>query len=74
MSRTQWKACCFITVIICGLWLKWGSDKHTAAWDKLNEDFQTERYIVNQMEQVIADKNMEIDNLNAQIKQLKEVK
>lgn len=74
MSKTQWKACCFIAVIICALWMKWGSDKHTAEWNELNESYKAERKIVDRMEQVIVDKNLEIDELNAQIKQLKEVK
>lgn len=74
MSRTQWKACCIITVIICGIWLKWGSDRHTVEYDKLNESYKAEQVIVDHMEQVIVQKNLEIDELNAQIKQLKEVK
>lgn len=74
MSRNQWKMCCLITVITCALWMKWGSDHHTSEWDKLNDNYIAEQKIVDQMEQVIADKNMEIDELNAQIKQLKEVK
>lgn len=74
MSRNQWKMCCLITVITCALWMKWGSDHHTSEWNKLNDDYRAEQKIVNQMEQVIADKNMEIEELNAQIKQLKEVK
>lgn len=74
MSKTQWKACCFITVIICGLWMAWGSWCHLLEYDKLNESYKTEQRIVDQMEQVIVDKNLEIDELNAQIKQLKEVK
>ena len=41
---------------------------------ELNDNYIAEQKIVDQMEQVIADKNMEIDELNAQIKQLKEVK
>lgn len=74
MNRNQWKAYCLITIIICSLWMKWGSDRHTAEWNKLNDDYRAEQAIVNQMEQVIADKNHEIDELNAQIKELKEVK
>lgn len=74
MSRNQWKMCCLITVITCALWMKWGSDHHTAEWNKLNDDYRAEQAIVDQMEQVIVDKNHEIDELNAQIKQLKEVK
>ncbi|MCI8851598.1 MAG: hypothetical protein HFE82_08725 [Erysipelotrichaceae bacterium] len=41
---------------------------------ELNDNYIAEQKIVDQMEQVIADKNMEIDELNAQIKELKEVK
>ena len=88
MSKTQWKACCFIAVIICALWLKWGSGRHTAEWNELNDSNETlknsykalgdsykaEQKIVDYMEQVIVNKNHEIDELNAQIKQLKEVK
>lgn len=74
MSRNQWKMCCLITVITCALWMKWGSDHHTSEWNKLNDNYIAEQKIVDQMEQVIADKNMEIEELNAQIKQLKEVK
>lgn len=74
MNRNQWRACCLITIIICALWMKWGSDNHTAEWNKLNDDYRAEQAIVNQMEQVIVDKNLEIDELNAQIKELKEVK
>lgn len=74
MSRTQWRACCWLTIIICALWMKWGSDAHTAEWDKLNDDYRAEQAIVNQIKQVIVDKNLEIDELNAQIKELKEVK
>ena len=74
MSRNQWKMCCLITVITCALWMKWGSDHHTSEWNKLNDNYIAEQKIVDQMEQVIADKNLEIDELNAEIKQLKEVK
>lgn len=74
MSKKQWKACCLITIIICALWMKWGSDNHTSEWNKLNDNYIAEQKIVDQMEQVIADKNHEIDELNAEIKQLKEVK
>ena len=74
MSQKQWRACCLITIIICGLWMKWGSDHHTSERNKLNDNYIAEQKIVDQMEQVIADKNMEIDELNAQIKELKEVK
>lgn len=74
MSKNQWKACCLITIIICGLWMKWGSDHHTSEWNKLNDNYIAEQKIVEQMEQVIAQKNLEIDELNAQIKELKEVK
>lgn len=74
MSRNQWKACCILTFVICCLWMKWGSDHHTAEWNKLNDNYIAEQKIVDQMEQVIADKNMEIEELNAQIEQLKEVK
>lgn len=74
MSQKQWRACCLITIIICGLWMKWGSDHHTAEWNKLNDNYIAEQKIVEQMEQVIVSKNLEIDELNAQIKELKEVK
>ena len=74
MNRNQWRACCLITVIICGLWMKWGSNHHTSEWNKLNDNYIAEQKIVDQMEQGIVDKNLEIDQLNAQIKQLKEVK
>ena len=74
MSRNQWKMCCLITVITCALWMKWGSDHHTSEWNKLNDDYRAEQAIVDQMEQVIVDKNHEIDELNNQIKELKEVK
>lgn len=74
MNRNQWKACCLITIIICALWMKWGSDKHTAEWNKLNDSYKAERKIVDRMEQVIVQKNLEIDELHAQIKELKEVK
>ena len=74
MNRNQWRACCLITVIICGLWMKWGSNHYTSEWNKLNDNYIAEQKIVDQMEQVIVDKNLEIDQLNAQIKQLKEVK
>jgi len=74
MNRNQWRACCLITVIICGLWMKRGSDYHTAEWNKLNDDYRAEQAIVDQMEQVIVDKNLEIEQLNTQIKELKEVK
>lgn len=85
MNKNQWKACCFITIIICSLWMKWGSDNHTAEWNELNDSnkalinsykvlnvsYKVEQAI---MGQVIAEKNLEIDELNAQIKELKEVK
>lgn len=88
MNKNQWRACCFIAVIICGIWLKWGSDRHTAKWNELNDSnkalinsykvlnvsYKVEQAIVGHMGQVIAEKNLEIDQLNAQIKQLKEVK
>lgn len=74
MSRNQWKACCYLTVIVCGLWMKWGSDRHTAEWNKLNDDYRAEQAIVDHMEQVIVDKNLEIEQLNIQVKELKEVK
>ena len=74
MNRNQWRACCLITVIICGLWMKWGSNHHTSEWNKLNDNYIAEQKIVDQMEKVTVDKNLEIDQLNAQIKQLKEVK
>ena len=54
--------------------MKWGSNHHTSEWNKLNDNYIAEQKIVDQMEQVIVDKNLEIDQLNAQIKQLKEVK
>ena len=74
MSRNQWKMCCLITIITCALWMKWGSDHHTSEWNKLNDNYIAEQKIVEQMEQVIVDKNLEIDELNAQIEELKEVK
>lgn len=88
MNKNQWRACFWLTVIICALWMKWGSDNHTAKWNELNAsnetlkdsykaldaNYKAEQAIVDQMEQVIVQKNLEIDQLNAQIKQLKEVK
>lgn len=74
MSRNEWKACCILTLIIDGFWLAWGSWCHVKAYNKLNDSYKAEQKIVDQMEKVIVDKNLEIDELNAQIKQLKEVK
>lgn len=74
MSRTQWRACCWLTVIICSLWMALGSWRHLREYDKLNDSYKAEQKIVEQMEQVIVSKNLEIDELNAQIKELKEVK
>lgn len=74
MNRNQWKACCYLTVIVCGLWMAWGSWCHLTEYDKLNDSYKAEQAIVKQMEQVIVSKNLEIDELNAQIKELKEVK
>lgn len=85
MNKNQWRACFWLTVIICALWMKWGSDNHTAKWNELNASNETlkDSYkvlnVIHKVEQaimgqVIAEKNLEIDQLNAQIKQLKEVK
>ncbi len=74
LSRRQWKACCFLTVIICGLWMAWGSWHHVEAYNELHDSYKAEQQIVDQMEQVIVTKNLEIDGLKAQIKELKEVK
>lgn len=41
---------------------------------ELKKSYKAEQVIVDHMEQVIVQKNLEIDELNAQIKQLKEVK
>lgn len=74
MSRTQWRACCCLTVIICGLWMALGSWCHLIEYDKLNDSYKAEQAIVDHMEQVIVDKNLEIEQLNTQVKELKEVK
>lgn len=81
MNRNQWKACCCMimaigllvfTIIFGSAFFIFNDMKN--AYTEINDSYRAEQKIVEQMEQVIVSKNLEIDELNAQIKQLKEVK
>ena len=81
MSRNQWKACCCmiitISLLVLAIFFSLAffifNDMKNACME-INDSYKAEQKIVEQMEQVIVDKNLEIEQLNTQIKELKEVK
>lgn len=70
MSRNGWKAMCFLTIIVCGLTMAWGSRTIKNEYEELNISYQDEKAIADMMADVIADKNQEIADLNRQIAEL----
>ena len=81
MSRKEWKACCCmiitITLLVLAIFFSLAFfifNDMKNAYTEINDSYRAEQKIVEQMEQVIVDKNLEIDQLNTQIKELKEVK
>lgn len=71
LTKEEWKTTSIIALTVLALWAIWYYMRLADDYVGLNDSYN---YIVEQMEQVIVDKNLEIDQLNAQIKELKEVK
>lgn len=71
LTKEEWKTTSIIALTVLALWAIWYYMRLADDYVVLNDSYN---YIIEQMEQVIVDKNLEIDELNDQIKELKEVK
>lgn len=74
MTKEEWKTTCIIGLATLAIWAIWHYMSLANDYVILRGNYRTEQAIVEQMEQDIAEKNLEIDELNVQIKELKEVK
>lgn len=71
MSKAKWKTICIIALAIFGASASWCCVEMSHDYGHLNDSYQDEKAIADMMEDVIANKNHEIDKLNRQIEQLK---
>lgn len=67
LTRTEWRTACIVALVVFGILAMWYSNTTAEEYKALYDRYTAEKHIADMMEEVIADKNKQIDDLNQQI-------
>lgn len=70
LTKEEWRTACIVALVVFGILAMWYSNTTANEYKALYDSYTAEKHIADMMEDVIVQKNQQINDLNRQIEEL----